>query len=256
MSSGWRRGLIGVATFLVFLEIFPRLGIVDERFLPPLSATAVALLKELGRETFWWALLQTLQGWSIGLAIAAVAGLAVGVVIATVPGLRTVTASTIEFLRPVPSVALIPLAVLMFGLKMEATLVLIVYASFWQVLIQVLSGVRDIDPVAQQTARSYRLSLLTQIRVLVWPTALPYVLTGLRLAATVALVLEITGELVIGSPGLGRQLALAQSAGAVDSIYAFVIVVGLLGMAVNVFVRGLERRVLRWHVSVRREVAS
>ena len=78
-----------------------------------------------------------------------------------------------------------------------------VYASFWQVLVQVLHGVADVDPVARDTARSYRLGRWARVRYLVWPTALPYAMTGIRLAASVALILAITGELIIGTPGLG-----------------------------------------------------
>src|SRR5690606_15794782 len=127
---------------------------------------------------------------------------------------------------PIPSVALIPLAVLLYGTDMKATLLLVVYAAFWQVLVQVLYGVQDVDPVARETARSYRFSAWTQVRTLIWPTALPYIMTGFRLAAAVALILEITGELIIGSPGLGKQIAVAQSSGAVDTMYALVIVTG------------------------------
>jgi ABC-type nitrate/sulfonate/bicarbonate transport system permease component len=146
--------------------------------------------------------------------------------------------------------------VLLYGTGARSTLLLVVYASFWQVLMQVLYGVRDVDPVARETARSYRFRPLTRVRTVIWPTALPYVMTGFRLGAAVALILEITGELVIGSPGLGRQIAVAQSSDAVPAMYALVIVVGLIGVIVNVGVRAIERRVLRWHPSVRREVVS
>ena len=106
-----------------------------------------------------------------------------GVVIGVVPYLREATASTIEFLRPIPSVALIPLAVLLFGTELRSMLLLVVYASFWQVLIQVLYGVQDVDPVAEETARSYGLGTWARVRHVLWPTALPYVMTGVRLAA-------------------------------------------------------------------------
>jgi ABC-type nitrate/sulfonate/bicarbonate transport system permease component len=185
-----------------------------------------------------------------------VAGIVVGIVVGSVPFLREATASTIEFLRPIPSVALIPLAVLLYGTGMQATLLLVVYASFWQVLVQVLYGVQDVDPVARDTARTYRFRALTQARTVIWPTALPYIVTGFRLAASVALILTVTGELIIGTPGLGKLLAVAQSSGAVASMYALVIVTGLLGIAVNLFARLVERRILRWHPSVRRETAS
>ncbi|WP_193314967.1 ABC transporter permease [Georgenia thermotolerans] len=249
-------GLAGIVTVVVLIELLPRLGVVDPRFLPPFSEMFSALVERVQTPEFWTAFRQTLTTWAIGLAIAMVAGVVVGIVIGSVPFLREATASTIEFLRPIPSVALIPLAVLLYGTGMQATLLLVVYASFWQVLVQVLYGVQDVDPVARDTARSYRFRTLTQARTVTWPTALPYVVTGFRLAATVALILTITGELIIGTPGLGKLLAVAQQSGAVASMYALVIVTGLLGVAVNLFARLVERRILRWHPSVRRETAS
>ncbi len=251
----WLLGLIGPAGLVAVVELVPRAGLVDERYLPPCSAMIAALVEQAGTAEFWTALLETLRGWAIGLAIALAAGVVLGIVIGSVPLLRAATNSTIEFLRPIPSVALIPLAVLLFGTDMRSTLLLVVYAAFWQVLVQVLYGVRDVDPVADQTARMYRFRPLTRVVRLIWPTALPYVMTGFRLGASVALILEVTGELIIGSPGLGRQIAVAQTSGAVAPMYALVIVVGLIGVAVNVFARAAERRVLRWHPSVRTEVA-
>ena len=81
-----------------------------------------------------------------------------GTIIGLVPFLRRATHTTVEFLRPIPSVALIPLAVLMFGIQLQAALVIIVYASFWQVFVQVLYGVADVDAVARDTARSFGLT--------------------------------------------------------------------------------------------------
>lgn len=252
----WGQGFAGLAGLVVVLELLPRTGIVSDRYLPPFSRMLVALGEDLGQASFWTALGETVKAWAIGLAIAMVLGIVLGIVIGRSRLLRAATASTIEFLRPIPSVALIPLVVLMYSTRIESTLVLVVYASFWQVLIQVLYGVADVDPVVQETARSYRIRPLSQVRYVLWPTALPYVMTGFRLAATVALVLAITAELVIGSPGLGKEIAVARSSNAVPEMYALVLVSGLLGVLVNVLARLLEGRILAWHPSVRTEVPA
>lgn len=246
-------GLAGLAGLAVLLEVGPRLLGLSEDFLPPLSRIVSALVDEVRTGAFWAAVRDTLIQWGLGLSIAVVAGLVVGVVIGEVPILRELTASTIEFLRPIPSVALVPLAVLVFGTQLRSALLLIVYASFWQVLIQTLYGVQDVDPVADETARSYGLGRLARVRYVLWPTAQPYVATGVRLAASVALILAITAELVIGSPGLGHEITAAQSGGATALTYGLVLVTGLMGLVVNVGVRAVERRVLAWHVSVRGE---
>ncbi|KUN23488.1 ABC transporter permease [Streptomyces antibioticus] len=248
-------GAAGLAVFLALGEVVPRLGLVEEAYFPPTSRIADALADELSDGTFWTALGDTLTGWGLGLLIASTAGIVAGVVISVVPYLRDATASTIEFLRPIPSVALIPLAVLLYGTELRSVLLLVVYASFWQVLIQVLYGVQDLDPVAEETARSYGLGTWARIRHVLWPTALPYVMTGVRLAAAVALILAVTAELVIGAPGLGQRIAVAQNSQAVPEMYALVVVTGLLGLLINVGARTVERRALAWHQSVRGEVA-
>lgn len=247
-------GLAGLLGFGVLLELIPRLGLVSDRFVPPTSRILADLAEQARDQEFWLAVADTVRTWLFGLAIAVVAGVLVGVLLGSVPLLRAATSSTIEFLRPIPSVALIPLVVVLYGSTMTSTLVLVVYAAFWQVLIQVLYGVADVDPVARDTAASYRLGLLARVRYLIWPTALPYVMTGVRLAATVALILTITGELVIGSPGLGREIANARVSGAVPTMYALIVVTGLFGVLANLATRTAERRVLAWHPAQRAEV--
>lgn len=247
-------GTAGAMTALVVLEFLPYIAGISPEFLPPLHVMLGALFAQMATLEFWAMLGSTLLGWGIGLTISMVAGVVLGTAIGMVPIVRKLTASTIEFLRPIPSVALIPLAVLMFGTTMQSTLLLVVYAGFWQVLIQVLYGVQDVDPVADDTARSYQFSLGRRLSTVVWPTMLPYVLTGFRLAATVCLVLEVTGELVIGSPGIGKQILLAQTGGNNPIIYSLVLLTGILGVAINLGAGRLQSFLLRWHPSVRKEV--
>jgi ABC-type nitrate/sulfonate/bicarbonate transport system permease component len=246
-------GLLGVAALF---ELIPRVGLVSPLYLPPFSAMVAALVREASDAGFWRALLDTIEGWALGLVIAAVVGVVLGVIIGSLRRLRRFTASTIEFLRPIPSVALVPIAVLLWGAQLRSTLLLVVYASFWPILLQVIHGVADLDPVARDTAASYRFTPWTRIRYVLLPTGLPYIMTGLRLSAAVALILAITAELVIGTPGLGKEIGVAMQSSAVPAMYALIFVVGLIGVAVNVGFRALERRVLSWHTSVRLEAVT
>ena len=246
-------GIAGIVGFLVTWQLLPTLGIVDPRYFPSAITTLAQLGQELRDLEFWRNVGRTMTAWGIGLLIATVLATVLGTIIGLVPFLRRATHTTVEFLRPIPSVALIPLAILMFGLRIEAALVIIVYASFWQVFIQVLYGVADVDTVARDTARSFGLSRGSRIVNLVFPTALPYLMTGLRLAAAVALILAITAEMFIGNPGLGREIVFAQSAGNWPTVYALVIVTGILGLLINLVFRAIERRSLAWHQSVRGE---
>ncbi|WP_426226358.1 ABC transporter permease [Pseudarthrobacter sp. DSP2-3-2b1] len=247
-------GAAGILTLGVLLEVLPQIGVVNPLYFPPLHEIAEALGDQVQSLVFWQSLGATVSGWLIGLLVAVVAGTVLGVVIASVPVIDRMLASTIEFLRPIPSVALVPIAALLYGTTMQATLLLVIFASIWPVLLQVIYGVRDVDRVAIDTAMSYRLGRARTILRVVWPSMMPYLIVGIRLSASVALILEITGELVIGSPGLGKLIANAQSSAAVSNMYALVLVAALLGVVINAGTRLIEGRALFWHASVRAEV--
>lgn len=246
-------GVAGIVGFLLIWQLLPVLGIVNPAYFPTATETIAQLFVEFRDLEFWRNVGRTLTSWGIGLLIATVLAVVLGTIIGLVPFLRRATHTTVEFLRPIPSVALIPLAILMFGYQLQAALLIIVFASFWQVFIQVLYGVADVDAVARDTARSFGLSRGSRIVNLVFPTALPYLMTGLRLAATVALILAITAEMFINVPGLGRAIMFAREAGQWTTVYALVIVTGMLGLLVNLVFRAIERRSLSWHQSVRGE---
>jgi ABC-type nitrate/sulfonate/bicarbonate transport system permease component len=258
-ARGLRKLALGVAGLLGFLlswQLIPTLGLVSAEYLPPASTVLALLAGELADAEFWRNVGRTLTTWGLGLGIATVAAVAIGTVIGLVPYLRNLTHTTVEFLRPIPSVALIPLAILLFGFQVPAALLIVVYATFWQVFVQVLYGVADVDTVARDTAKSFGLTRASRFRNLVLPTALPYIMTGVRLGAAVALILTVTAELLIAVPGIGRVIVFAHSAGDVPKVYAYVVVAGLLGLIVNLLFRVIERRVLSWHQSVRGEDPS
>ncbi len=249
-------GSAGAATFLLLLEVLPRTGVINPNHLPPVTEILAALGERLQTPVLWEALGQTLVTWSIGLSIAMVGGVVLGILVGGTPLLRDLTASTVEFLRPIPSVALIPVAVLLYGTGMASTLLLVIYASFWQVFIQVTQGVSDVDSVVRDTARSYRFSRLRIATTVIFPTTLPFIITGLRLSSSVALILTITGELLIGTPGLGNLVTSALHSGATQLLYGLTFIAGILGVTVNWLTRRLERAVLHWHPSVRLETIS
>ncbi|MGO1769056.1 MAG: ABC transporter permease [Microbacterium sp.] len=245
-------GLAGVLTLLVVWELVSRTGVLNPQFFPPATAVLVTLGVNATLTGFWGAVGVTLGTWALGMGVAFVLAAPLGIVIGLSPFLTRLTRSTVEFLRPIPSVGLIPLAVLAFGVPLQQSLLIVVYGAFWQIFVQVLYGVADVDQVAMATARSYRFSWGQRIRDVVFPTMLPYLVTGVRLAAAVALILTVTLELVVGtSHGLGYEIAQSRNAALYESTYALVLVTGLIGVAINLVVRLVETRVLSWHQSVR-----
>ena len=249
-------GVAGILSALVFWELFSALGPVSRHHLPPPSIVLPTFLANLAFTQFWVTVGHTLWAWILGLTIATLAAVAVGLIIGSHPFLRSVTHTTVEFLRPIPAVGLIPLAALLFGPRIGAELLIVVYGCFWLVMIQVLYGITDIDKVANDTVHTMRMKRLERVRYLVLPTLLPYLVTGVRLAATVALILAISSELIIGTPGIGRAVAQAQLNDSPPAMLALILTSGVLGIGVNLVFRFIERRVLFWHSSVRSEVAA
>jgi ABC-type nitrate/sulfonate/bicarbonate transport system permease component len=250
----WAQAWVGVIAILALLELVVRVGIIPSRYFPPMTTTFATLFKQLGEASFWKAVLQTLEGWALGLGIAAVVAIPLGMLIGSnmyvYRGLRPI----IEFLRPIPSVALIPLAILIYGTGMQSKVFLAAFASTWPLLIQAIYGVRDLDPVQRETAQSFRIPLKDRLLKVSLPGAIPYIATGLRISSATALVLVVTAELVIGAPGLGRAINTARAGGVPDLMYALTIATGLLGWGLNVLLSAVERRALHWHPSHREVV--
>jgi ABC-type nitrate/sulfonate/bicarbonate transport system permease component len=242
---------LGVLAALVVFELVPRVGLIDRRYFPPVSDMIRALVDQLGNASFWTAVANTLEGAAIGLGIACAVAIPVGIVVGSSHLAYRSLRAVIEFLRPIPSVALIPLAVLVYGTGLESKVFLVIFASFWPVLVQTLYGVQDVDPVAMDTARSFGFGRASRMWHVTLPSATPYIATGVRISAAVALILAVTAELVIGAPGLGKEINVAREGGASDVMYALIIVTGLLGWLLNVVFTRLERRALHWHPSQR-----
>ena len=240
-------GVVGVAATLVVVEVVARVGAVPRRYMPTVAEIATALVGRLGRADLWAALGATATGWLVGMLLAVAGGIVSGLALGLHPVVRAATASTVDFLRPVPSVAFIPVVVLLYGTGLASKLVLVVYAALWPVLLQVVYGIREVDPVARDTARALRLGPLARLRHLVWPATLPFAATGIRLSASVALVLCVASEMIIGNPGLGSEIAAAKDGGAIPDMYALILLAGLLGIAVNVAVRLALHALLRHH---------
>ena len=203
--------------------------------------------------TFWKDFAYTVRGWALGLLIATVLAVPIGIVLGSSELAGRAFRVPIEFLRPIPSAVLIPLLFLTLGTTLKSEVFLAAFGAFWPLLVQTIYGVRDIDPIAVDTARSFGVGRLERLRRITFPSALPYIMTGIRISSTVSLILAFTAELFMGTPGLGQAMNYAQAYGLNDQLYALAIAAGLLGLAVHFVMTALERRVLRWHPSQRLE---
>lgn len=245
--------LWSVLASIGLLEVMTRGGLIGPAVLPPPTVVGGEVTRRLVSSETWPLVLATAQGWAVGLGAAAVVGAALGVILGLVPFLERLLSGVLELVRPIPSIALIPLCVMVLGAGMETKYVLAFIGSLWPILIHTVLGVRGIDGIASDSCRSYGISRLGRLRHLILPTALPQFLTGLRVSAAIAMIVCITVELIVGVPGLGQAVNLAQQSGDTPGMWAGIVIIGALGTALNAGFLHLERRTLHWHTSQRKE---
>jgi len=242
------RGAVGVAGAVAVIELVSRTGLVDETALPPASTVVARAVEQLGDTAFRDGLASTLMAWAGGTLIAIAVAVPLGLALGSIRWLGTASRVVVELMRPIPSVALIPLAIVIFASTTNVKISLIVYAATWPILINTLYALRDVDPLAKDTLRSFgfgRLAVLWRVTV---PSAAPFVTTGIRISASIGLVVVISAELFAGGGGLGTYLSQTQSGGGrTDLLLAGALWAGMIGLIINVALVRLERTAFRWH---------
>jgi ABC-type nitrate/sulfonate/bicarbonate transport system permease component len=240
-----------IAAALAAWQIISVTGLISQTDLPSMTATFSELWSLMHTSDFWIAFGQTVRGWALGLAVATVLAVPLGIFLGSSDFAGRAFRVPLEFLRPIPSAALIPLLFLTLGTTLKSEVFLAAFGAFWPLLIQTIYGVRDVDPLAMDTARSFGLGRLERLYRIKLPSSIPYIATGLRISSTVSLILAFTAELFMGVPGLGQKVNFADSYGLTTELYAYALATGFLGVAIHLAVSALERRVLRWHPSQR-----
>ncbi|WP_420032151.1 ABC transporter permease [Streptomyces sp. cg28] len=182
-----------------------------------------------------------------GYAAAAVVGVTVGVGIGTSRRARALSEPALEFLRAVPPPVLVPVIMLFAGIGDTMKIAVIASGCVWPVLLNTVTGVRSVDQVASDTARSYGLTGAARLRHLVLPAASPQIFAGLRQALSIGVILMVISEMYASSSGLGFAVVEFQRSFAVPEMWTGILVLGLLGVLLSVLFRIVERRALGWY---------
>ena len=242
---------VSIAAFLVLWQAVSKAGLISDQDLPAMTTTFRELWSMMHTHQFWAAFARTVRGWAFGLGLATVLAVPLGILLGSSEFAGRAFRVPIEFLRPIPSAALIPLLFLTLGTTFKSEIFLSTFGAFWPLLVQTIYGVRDVDPIAIDTARSFGVGRLERLYRVKLPSAVPYIATGLRISSAVALILAFTAELFMGIPGLGQTMNVAESFGLTAQVYALALATGFLGLGIYVVFSALERRALRWHPSQR-----
>lgn len=232
-------GSILPGLFIAIWEVSSRTGILTLESLSRPSDILRAGVAGLADGSILAATGQTFETALLGLTFAAVAGIIAGAVLGLSPVLERVVDPTIEALRPIPAVAFIPLALMMFGfgVSMEATIV--AYACVWPILIVTISAVKAIEPRLLEVADALEMNFAKRLRKIILPAAFVRINVGLRVATGIALVVAVTVEIVLNPRGLGYSLMLAQQSLHVDIMYAQLLWLCVIGYVLNALLRNI-----------------
>jgi NitT/TauT family transport system permease protein len=210
------------------------------------SGAARALVGGMADGTLSGVIATTLWTYLQGLALAVVIGVGLGVAIGSHRTIEDGTSVVVEFMRPIPAVALLPLAIFWFGTGAPTIRFLVAYAAVWPILVHTVYGVRGVDRMLYDVAATSGVTGAARIARVSVPAALPSIVTGIRISAALALVVCVTAEYFVGSQGLGDYLYDHQVAYRLDEMYAAAALTGLLGLAIDAMLSSGARRVVFW----------
>jgi ABC-type nitrate/sulfonate/bicarbonate transport system permease component len=225
-------------------------------FFPPLSKILVSLQEEWLGPRLLDDVVPSILRLLTGYAIAIVVSVALGVLIGTSRTVRGTLEPVLEFFRAIPPPVLVPIFILLLGIGDGMKVVVIAFGCMWPILLNTVEGVRAVDSVLSDTARTYRITGAARLRNLVLPAASPQIFAGMRQGLSVAIILMVISELFAASNGLGFAVVQAQRSFAIPETWAGMLMLGLLGFLLALLFRVVENRQLAWYHGLRRAQRS
>jgi sulfonate transport system permease protein len=257
MNRTARNSLLGVGTPVVLLALWWVLSDQSTNaFFPPLRIILERFQQLWMFQHFQSDILLSLGNLFTGFAIAAVLGITIGFVTALVPTVRWLIDPLIHFLRGIPPVALVPIFISLIGFGTEMRVTSIALAALFPVLIATVDGIRSVDQDILDVSRVYRLSRRERITSVILPSAGPQIFSGLQVSLQVAFIVMIASEMLGSSQGIGAMTLLAQQSFMIADMWAGILLLGVIGFAVNMAFDLVRRRVLAWYIGSRRLAKS
>jgi sulfonate transport system permease protein len=243
----WRAASLAVlAGFVALWGEVAALKLVSPVFLPTPARAWTSLVHGFASSDLGVKLMGTIEHMLGGWLIASIAGIALGALIGSSRLAREYIGPTLEFLRPLPASAVIPVAIAIFGLSPAMALGVIGFGAIWPMLLATMHGFAAVEPRLGEVARALGLSRWQAAWKIALPSAAPDILGGLRLGLTVALILAVVCEMIAGLDGLGQWELLAARSYKSGDIFAGVILLGAIGVIANAALSAVEARALRW----------
>ena len=238
--------LLFALALIALWQLASHLGVISPIFFPSPGRTLYELYDQAASGRLWSPLAATTLRMLYGWVLASLVGVILGVAIGASRAARQYLEPTLEFLRPLPASAIIPVAILFLGLSNGMSAAVIAFGSLWPVLLGTVHGVGSIEPQLREVAAALRLSRQERLVKIDLPAALPDILAGARVGLAIALILAVVTEMQASLPGLGQNILLAQRSYRSPELYAGIVTLGLMGFAANRLLLLAENRLLRW----------
>jgi ABC-type nitrate/sulfonate/bicarbonate transport system permease component len=245
-------GILLLVLLTLLWEGVVRLKVVDTPTLPAFTEVVKAFWQLLADGTFVKVFLPSLERLFIGYFIACAVAVVLGIAMGFSRWIFRLFEPLVEILRPIPSPAYVPMAILFLGIGNEMKVFMVAFASFFPILLNTISGVMNVDRVLIDTGRTFGLSRAQLIGKIVLPSASVYIMTGMRISLAVALIVTVLAEMVTGNDGIGFFILNSQRSFHIDEMYASVIALAIVGYALNHLFVLVESRLLAWNVGLRR----
>ena len=243
----WRLASFAVAAAVVALwQWIADSRLVSPVFLPGPDRAWASLVRGFTVGDLWEKVVGTLEHMAYGWLAASIAGIALGAMIGSSHRMRTYVAPSLEFLRPLPVSAIIPVAIALFGLTQGMALFVIAFGAVWPIMLATVHGFAAVEPRLYEVARSLHLSRAAVIFKIALPSASPDIVAGMRLSLTVALILSVVCEMLAGLDGLGHWVLLSARAFRSADLFAGVILLGMIGYITALAMNFAEARLLAW----------
>jgi ABC-type nitrate/sulfonate/bicarbonate transport system permease component len=242
--------MFGLPALLVAFWWFASAGSVDF-YRPPLSKILVAFADTWFSERIVDDVLPSLARLAVGYLAAVVIGIALGVAVGSSRRLRAAAEPVLEFLRAIPPPVLVPVLILFAGFGDLMKVLVIISGCVWPILLNTVEGVRGVDEVLADTCRAYNITGQSRLRRLVLRSASPQIMTGARQALSIGIILMVISEMFAAQSGLGFTVVQFQRGFQIPEMWSGVLLLGLLGVALSLVFRLVERLVLGWYHGLR-----
>lgn len=240
------KALLAIIVLLAIWELAPRIGLVDEIFLPSFSTVFGAFVDLAQSGELWDHVSASLSRALTGFAVAVVIAIPLGVAIAWYRPVAEVLNPVLEVFRNTAALALLPVFVLILGIGEESKVAVVIYACTFPILLNTIAGVRTVDPLLIKSASSLGLSSIRLFQKVVLPAAVPTIFTGIRMGAAASILVLIAAEMVGAKAGLGYLITASQLNFQIPEMYAGILAISILGLLLNTVLVLIERRLSRW----------